>query len=149
MSSHPEHAAPFVQHLEQPAATHRGEAVAAAGDHLTLVVDVDVVPARELLLHSLEHQRIGVLDSAECLVREHDAEPERVVGGVALPHGDLVGRLSRARPQLLHQRGEVQPARATADHRDAHGVPPLLMFGRPYFAGRTAEAFRSRYGEAS
>ena len=92
-------AAAVLQDLEQPPARHRGEPVATAGDHLALDVDVDVVPDRELPLHPGEHLGVGVLDAAQRLVAEDHAEPERVVGGVALPHGDLVapaGALRRA-----------------------------------------------------
>src|SRR6185295_7982777 len=59
----------------------------------------------------------GVLDAAERLVGEHDAEAERVVGRVALPHGDL-----GVRSEPLGQRGEVEPARPTADNGNAHGA---------------------------
>ena len=66
--------------------------------------------------------RVGVLDAAERLVGEDHAEAERVVGGVALPDGDLV-----VRAELLGQGGEVQPARAASDDRDAHGVCRLPL----------------------
>ena len=79
-----------LQDLQQPAAVHRGEAVPAAGDDLALDVHVDVVPAGELALHRAVDRRIGVLDAAQGLVREHHAEAERVVGRVPLPDGDLV-----------------------------------------------------------
>ena len=50
---------------------------------------VDVVPAGELALHLLVDDRVGVLDAAQGLVGEHDAEAEGVVGRVPLPDGDL------------------------------------------------------------
>ena len=62
----------------------------AAGVHLALEVDVDVVPARELALHPAVDRGVGMLDAAERLIGENDAESESVVGCVALPHGDLV-----------------------------------------------------------
>ena len=83
---------------------------------LAPVVDVDVGPAGEPLAIGRARPGVGVLDAAEGLVGEHDAEAERVVGGVALPHGDLVGRV-----ELLGERGEVEAARAAADDRDLHG----------------------------
>src|SRR5262249_6901452 len=76
------------------------------------------VPASEIPLHLGEHHRVGVLDPAERLVGEHDPESERVVGGIALPQVYLV-----TGPELLGERGEVQPAGPAAEHRDAHGGP--------------------------
>ena len=108
-----------LEDLEQTTPAHRRERVAAAGDHLTLEVDVDVVPDRELGLHLLEHHRVGVLDPAEGLVAEHDPEAEGVVRRVALPHRDLVSLTGRRR-QLLGERAEVEPARPAPDHRDPH-----------------------------
>jgi len=78
-------------------------------------VDVDVVPAGELLLHLPVDARVGVLDPPEGLVGEHHAEPEGVVGGVPLPDGDLVLRL-----EMLGERREVETAWPAADHSDAH-----------------------------
>ncbi len=115
----PELGAALLEDLEEPLAAQRREAVPAAGDDLAPVVDVDVVPARELALHLLVDHRVGVGDASERLVGEHDTEPERVVGGVALPDGDLV-----VGPELLGQRGEVEPARPTTDDCDPHCTPP-------------------------
>ena len=120
MHRHPEVAAALLEDLQQPLAAHRGEPVAAAGEHLAAVVDVDVVPAGELPLHRGIHSLVRVLDPAERLVGEHHAEAEGVVGGVALPDGDLVGRV-----ELHGEGGEVETARAAADDRDAHCRLPL------------------------
>ena len=87
---HVERRAPRLQDLQQPTPAHRREAVPTAGDHLALEVHVDVVPDRELALHRRVDRGVRVLDAAERLVAEHDPEAERVVGRVALPHGDLV-----------------------------------------------------------
>src|SRR5262249_5704411 len=65
--------------------------------------------------HRGEDGLVGVLDATEGLVGEDDPEAEGVVGGVALPHGDLV-----VRAELLRQRREVQPAGAATDDRDPH-----------------------------
>ena len=111
----PEVRAPTLEDLEQSLAAQRREAVPAAGDDLALVVHVDVVPARELALHLVVDDRVGVSDATEGLVGEDDAEAERVVGGVALPHGDLV-----IGPELLGESGEVEPSRATTDDCDPH-----------------------------
>ena len=116
---HVELAASLVEDLQEPAAAHRGEPMAAAGDDLSLEVDVDVVPDRELALHLREDHRVGVLDAAERLVAEHHAEPEGVVRGVPLPDRDLV-LLSGGRGQLLGEGREVETAGAASDHRDPH-----------------------------
>src|SRR5215470_1592090 len=112
---HGERLAALAQDMQQPLPADRGETVAAARDHLFLVVHVDVVPARELALHGGEDLRVGVLDPAERLVGEHDAEAEGVVSRVLLPDSDLVGG-----SQLFGERGEVQAARAAANYRDPH-----------------------------
>ena len=108
-------AAPRLEDLQQPLAAHRREAVPAAGDHLAAEVHVDVVPAGELARHRAVDRRVGVLDAAERLVGEHHAEAEGVVGGVALPHGDLVAGV-----ELLGERREVQSARPAPDNRNSH-----------------------------
>jgi hypothetical protein len=113
-----------LEDLEQPAPAHRGEAVAAAGDDLAVDVHVDVVPDRELPLHPLIDRRIRVLDAAQRLVAEDDAEAEGVVGGVALPDRDLVV-LPGGRRQLLGERREVEPSRTPTDHRDPHPASAL------------------------
>ncbi|WP_324277836.1 hypothetical protein [Blastococcus brunescens] len=105
-----------LQDAQELLAAHGGEAVSARGGRRAAEVDVDVVPPGEVPLHLPEHGRVGVLDAPERLVGEDDPETERVVGGVALPDGHLVRGV-----QLLDQCGEVQPARTSADNRDAHG----------------------------
>ena len=125
---HPELRAALLEDLQQPLPAHRGEAVPAAGVHLAAEVHVDVVPAGELALHRRVDAAVGVLDAAERLVREHDAEAERVVGRVPLPDGDLAGGV-----QLPGEGGEVQPARAAADDCYAH---PAARLSRPWPGGR-------------
>ena len=82
-----------VQDLEQPLAAHRRETVTTRCDHHSAVMDVDVVPSCELTRHRLVDRRVGMFDTAERLIGEDHAEPEGIVVGVALPHGDLVGRV--------------------------------------------------------
>ncbi len=69
--------------------------------------------------------RVGVLDAAEGLVGEHHPEAERVVGRIPLPDPDL-----GVRTQLLGERGEIQPARPAAHHRDPH-VAAMTRPDRP------------------
>src|SRR5258708_1939177 len=92
----------------------------AAGDRLAPDVHVDVVPAGELALHRAVDLRVGMLDAAQGLVREHHAEAERVVGRVALPDGDLA-----VRGELLGERREIQPSRPAAHDRDPHRASPI------------------------
>lgn len=85
----PELLAAPAQDGQQPPALQGGEAVATGGELPPRVADVDVAPAGELRGHRPEHLRVGLGDPVEGLVGEDHAEPEGVVGGVALPQGDL------------------------------------------------------------
>ena len=114
---HPERSAASLQDGQQPLAAHRGETVPARGERGTAEVHVDVVPAGELAPHGGEDLLVGVLDAAEGLVGEHHPEAERVVGGVALPDGDVVPGV-----QLLGEGCEVQAAGPAAEDSDAHGA---------------------------
>lgn len=53
-------------------------------------MNVYVIPPSELLSHFAQDERIGALNPVQCLLREHHAESERVIGGIPLPDGDLV-----------------------------------------------------------
>ena len=117
---YPQVRAPLLEDGEQPVPAHRGEAVPARGQHRAVVVHVDVVPAGELALHRAVDLRVGMLDAAQGLVREHHAEAERVVGRVALPDGDLA-----VRGELLGERREIQPSRPAAHDRDPHRASPI------------------------
>ena len=119
VDGHAELGGPLLQDPEQLLAAHGGEALAADRERAAVELHVDVGPARELALHPPVDGGVGRLDTAEGLVGEHHAEAERVVGGVALPHGDLVARV-----EPLHQRGEVQPAGPAAGDRDLHDASP-------------------------
>ncbi|AIA06421.1 hypothetical protein DC74_5976 [Streptomyces noursei] len=105
--------AAVVQDGQQSAAAEGGETVPAGGEGAAAVHDVDVVPAHELRLQRAVDVRVGVLDAAEGLVGEDDAEAEGVVGGVALPDGDLPARV-----EAFEQGGGVEPAGAAAEDGD-------------------------------
>lgn len=125
--------AALVQDLQQPAAAEGGEAVAAGGVDAAAVDDVDGVPADELTAEGTVDLGVGVLDAAEGLVGEDDAEAEGVVGGVALVNGDRAGGV-----EPLEEGGGVEPAGPAADDRDAphggsaarHGYLPRHFGGR-------------------
>ena len=114
----------LLEDLQQLHPGDAGEAVAAGGDRPPLEVDVDVVPAREVVGDLLERLRIGGLEVAERLVREDDAPPERGVRRVALEDDHLVRRV-----RLLHQQREIEPRRPAADDRDLHGDLRALTGG--------------------
>ena len=114
---------PLLEDLQQLLARHRGEALAADGERVRGPCGVgerhvDVGPAGEALLHPLVHHPVGALDAPEGLVGEDHAEAERVVGGVALPDGDVVGGV-----EALHEGGEVEASGPAARDRDPHADP--------------------------
>lgn len=107
-------------------AAEGGEAVAAGALHGAAVDDVDVVPAHELPLQRGVDGGVGVLDAAEGLVGEHDAEAVRAVRCVALVDGDRAGGV-----EPLEERRGVQPAGPAADDRGPHGAQrPCQAGGR-------------------
>jgi len=89
--------------------------VAGGSQDLTLIVDVDVVPVGEVPRDLRIRLAVGLGEVLERRVGEDHAEPEGVVGPVALDHEDLVGRIG-----LLHEQGEVEPRRSAADTDDLH-----------------------------
>ena len=91
------------------------EPVAARRDSHALHVDIDVVPMREVIRDRLVGLRIGLAKVLHRLVGEHDAPAKRVVGRVALDHRDVVRRVC-----LLHEEGEIEPGRPSADDHYLH-----------------------------
>jgi hypothetical protein len=98
---------------EQGAPRDAAEPVPARRDRHALHVDVDVVPVGEVVRDRLKRLGIGLTKILHRLVGEHDAPAERVVDGVALDDRDLVGRV-----RLLHEEGEVESRRSSANHDD-------------------------------
>jgi hypothetical protein len=86
----PEFLAPLAQDGQKPLAADRGEAVPAGRDHVSAVVDVDVVPDREIPREPLVERGVRLLDSTQSFVREHNTKPKRVVGSISLPDLDPV-----------------------------------------------------------
>ncbi len=112
---HAELRAARLQDGQQPLAAHGREPVPARGEGAAAEVHVDVVPAGELAAHAREDLDVGVLDAAQRLVGEDHPEAERVIGRVALEHGDLVAGI-----ELLGQGREIQAAGPAACYRDTH-----------------------------
>ncbi len=114
-----------LQDVEQLLAGNAAEAVAAGGDLRALEEDVDVVPVVEAAQDLGVALRIGLPEVVQCRVGEHDAPAERVVGAVALEHGDLVPSVG-----LLHQDREIEPGRPATDADDLHARLYPIIRGR-------------------
>jgi hypothetical protein len=110
----PELLAPVAKDREQALPADRGEPMPARGEDLPVVVNVDVVPGREILGEPFIECGVGVLDASQRLVGKDDPEPKGVVCGVSLPDLDLVVRVEQ-----LDQRRQVESSRPAADDRDA------------------------------
>ena len=109
-----------LQDLEQLQPRATGEAIAAATDVVALVPDADVVPIGE----GIGDHRVGfgipAEEFAESLVRENNAEAERVVGLILFEQLNLpIG------PRLLDENAEIEAARPAADDGD-----PQVWFPR-------------------
>ncbi len=76
----------------------------------------DVVPVGEFLGDAAVARKIVLLEIVQRGIGKHHAEAERVVGAVALIHGDL-----GARALLLEQDRCVETRRSATDDRDFHG----------------------------
>src|SRR5207253_2013430 len=106
-------------------------------------VDVDVVPAGEVVRDLRERLRVGGPEVAERLVGEHDPPAEGGVRSVALQDGDLMPRI-----RLLHQQGEIQPRRPAAEDRDLHGSLRALTGAMLARAGEGSRSASARAGRA-
>ena len=91
-----------LQDAEQRHAGDAGEAVAGAADLGALLMDGNVVPIGEFGADAVERGAVAGEEFSQCLVGEHDAEAERVVGLVLLD--DLDVPIGAA---LLGQQGEI------------------------------------------
>src|SRR5690606_24825686 len=121
-----------LQDLQQRQASDAGEAVPGRLQQVALVLDVDVVPVREVGRDVAMRRLVGGEQVAERLVGQHDAEAERVVGAVALDDVD-----ARAREGLLQQDRGIQAGGSSADDVDAHEVSILATRGCTSFVKRT------------
>ena len=103
------------QDLQQRSARATAEAVAADAVGRAAKMDLDVVPIGEVADDGAIALAVVALERVERLIGEHHAEAERIVGTVALEHGD-----ARRRPRLLHQNREIEAGRPAADHVNLH-----------------------------
>ena len=104
-----------LQDVEQMLALDAAKTVAAGSDDAALEVDIDVVPMREAVEDFLRALWIGAFQVAQRLVGEHHAPAERVIGAVALDHGDAVRRIAP-----FHLDCEIKARRPTAHADDPH-----------------------------
>ena len=128
------------ENFQQHGARGAAEAVAADAVRGAAEVDLDVVPIGEVADDLAIGFAVVGLEGLKRLVGEHHAEAERVVGLVALEHGD-----ARLRPRLFHQDGEVEAGRAAADDVNVHarlrsneGYLKLRKFKLKVFAAQEA-----------
>jgi hypothetical protein len=92
LEPHAERLRARLEDLQQRLALDAAEAVAGRAQDLAADVDLDVVPAREPIRDLAVGLGIRGGEVAERGVGEHDAEPERVGGPVALVDDDVVLR---------------------------------------------------------
>ena len=115
LEADPQRPAPDSEHLEQRLAREPAEPVSSGGDHEAAVVDVDVVPVREVAGHRVVRLGIGRGEVVLRRVGEDDAEAERILEPVALENGDLVAGM-----RLLHQDAEIEGRGPAPDADDLH-----------------------------
>jgi hypothetical protein len=115
---------PRLQDVEQPLAADADKAVAGGAHPAPLDQDFDVIPMVEGLLDRIRRDRIPFAHVVHGRIGEHHAKAERVVGPVALDHGNLVRGI-----QHLHQDAEIKPGRPASDADDTHGDLPLAAAG--------------------
>ncbi len=121
---HAEAGAAVVEDLQEGTAAEGREPVPAGGEEAAAVGDVDVVPADELPPQRAVHVRVGVLDAAEGLVGQDDAEAEGVVG--ALRSQTVTSRAGSRRLRRARRRARG----AAPDDGGAHGHRPCRLGGR-------------------
>ena len=109
----------LLQDGQQREPADRGEADAVDLDALAAQIERDVVPA----LHPGRDRidRLGIVGAQEFqrLLGEHHAKAPGGAGGVLLEQLDLGVRVTP-----LPEIGEIEAAGASADHGDAHDLPP-------------------------
>ena len=123
-----ERLATLLQDVEQALPADAAEPVAARRDRGAAEMDVDVVPVVERVGDLARGLRVGGLEIAHRVVREHDAPAERVVRPVALDDANGVARI-----RLLQQEREIKTGGAAADAKDAHRCSEAGLLRRHYF----------------
>jgi len=107
--------AAVLQDVEQPLAANAAKPVATRAHTAALEKHLDILPVVEGVANQLRADRIGRLQVAQRLVREHDAPAKGVKRAVALDDGDLMRRVLQ-----LHQQREIQTGGAAAQAKNVH-----------------------------
>ncbi len=94
--------APGAEDRQQPLAADGGEPMSTRREHVAPKVHIDVIPDCEVLGEPLVEGGVGVLDTDQCLVREHNTKPKRVVRRISLPDLDPVVWVEE-----LYERGQI------------------------------------------
>ena len=113
----PKRLATPLQDVQELLAADADKAVTTRALPRALEDELDVVPMIEGVGDLRRALGVRGAHRAHHRVRKDDAPAERVVGLVALDHGDCV-----LWPELLHEEPEIEPGRAAADTDDAHIV---------------------------
>src|SRR5580704_3414567 len=106
-----------LQDVQELLAADADKAVTTRALPRALEDELDVVPMIEGVGDLRRALGVRGAHRAHHRVRKDDAPAKRVIGLVALDHGDRVLRLA-----LLHEEPEIEPGRAPADTDDAHIV---------------------------
>ena len=113
----PQRLAASLQDVQELLAADADKAVTGRALARTLEDKLDIVPMIECVGDLRGAFRVRGAHRAHHRIGKDDAPAERVIGLVALDHGDGV-----TWPELLHEKPEIEPGRAAADTDDAHAV---------------------------
>jgi len=106
---------PVLKHAEQLRPRDPAETVAAGGDGAATDVHVDVVPVGEPLGDRAIARLVGRTQVAQGLIGEDHAPAVGGIRRVSFQHDHPVPGIG-----ALHQEGEIEAGRASADHGDLH-----------------------------
>ena len=114
--------AAVLQNIEQALAAYAAKTVSARAHAAALEKHLDIIPVVEGVANQLGADRVGSLQVAQRLVRQHHAPAKGVERAVALDHRDPVRRLLQ-----LHEQAEIQTGGTTAKTKDVHGMRELWI----------------------
>ena len=126
---HAERLAAALQDIQELLAADADKAVSGRALPRAFEDKLDVVPMIEGVGDLRRAFRVRGAHRAHHRIGKDDAPAERVIGLVALDHGDGV-----LRAKLLHQEPEIEPGRAAADTDDAHIVLVSASYRASIFA---------------
>ena len=112
----------IVQDVQQLQSRHAAEPVPLRVDRPAMDRRVDAAPVRELFDNALVRRRVGLHETAQRIVGEHDAEAPGRIPIATLDDGDVGTRVG-----FFHQDRKVQRGRPAAEAHDLHAVHPLVI----------------------